>query len=1236
MRDTNGTFLIVVGLLLAPLTSLAEIRVEAIEDINEAPQTNFGLPSMNEDGDVVFWAKRKIGEDYVEGIFRGDAAGINEVFVQNDNWKNPGKLPFIYSSGDIYFLALDLSNGGPHLIKYPDLTEIHIPFNREYPEGFVAVTSSLEYVLGTPTTGPLYFADNPIDTSDRNFFAEIFDWQTETQNPGFTLLPNGDLFFAYLKDGSFDTHIRKVSNPRFVEDESFMQVDISEAGTFENVNSLGAADGLVYVNGYSNSAHAIYSASQGNLFVEVAESDFFSLGEGVAVGPGGKLVFNGEYADEENGVFFRGLFSGAGTPDGKIVSEEDRFNINEGDFQGEWRFHRINDQFGAYSVNSDGRVVFQAEIESVDGSREAWGIFSTTGVESTIMPDDPEAIEGHHWTNANGGVFGVASNWSDYDENEIADDIPTNTDTAVFALPSTYTVTLGQDQSVGDLIVSGDDTYLTINPDSHSLTMTDDLFIGYQDQDDATLELSGPSFEVFDRVILGEDGKGHLKIANPFGLEVDVLQLKSAGSSVEIARPEGDGDDSEHFLTIRNHLIQEAGTLVVEDSGRRGLSLLSHLGFHSSMTAGDVYWSIHSGATGIIRNGGVADHIKLALTVGDSTSNQEAFEAPPASLIIAGGRTTGNTGLPFQASFLLGLEGSVTVGSSVPGNVHVSNGGSFGYYFFSGEPFALGSWDIHIGSPAPGELLVEGVHPDAPADDDVNRSSVLADSFVINGYAADPSIFLPEHSSSVTVRDGGIATGVRFILYSERSGLFVDGGSGSVPSEIRIEEELGIRGGVVEASNGAEITFNRMMNITSDRSGRMIVNGGASVSGPLEPAAGEISNIVFTADEPGSTQMLTVSGVDSTGTSSFFEYNGNGPGLFLTSTHPDATALAAVSGGARLHTESFLKIGSPGKGHLLVYGVDPEFSKRAKVSTDIIVLGGLEEEIGRLDIEDGGLVEARLAYVSEGSLLNVGPSVTTTDAELVCSDSLIIGNDPELQEEPRTDGAVVSLTGGHIYAINEVLVQEYGRVEGTGFITAGDVTNHGYMAPGLSPGTLEIDGNFTQGPSGVLEMEVFGEDPAEQDQLIVRGDVQLDGAVQIVFVNHAPLQGESIPLLEVSGDYSESDELDIEILGLKPGFEASLEINDGMASLTAMSDGALLSAEDPAQMLRPRLTANESVTLTFFGLAGVVYRIDASSDLEEWVEATQLVGENNILRHVAAIDGSDPHQFYRVTAIAVQ
>jgi len=76
-----------------------------------------------------------------------------------------------------------------------------------------------------------------------------------------------------------------------------------------------------------------------------------------------------------------------------------------------------------------------------------------------------------------------------------------------------------------------------------------------------------------------------------------------------------------------------------------------------------------------------------------------------------------------------------------------------------------------------------------------------------------------------------------------------------------------------------------------------------------------------------------------------------------------------------------------------------------------------------------------------------------------------------------------------------------GSLVGNGTI-AGTVDNHAVVAPGASPGTLTINGDYVQAPDGTLDIQLGGTTAGtEYDRLIVSGTVTLDGTLNVSTIN---------------------------------------------------------------------------------------------------------------------------------------
>ncbi|MBI2752995.1 MAG: filamentous hemagglutinin N-terminal domain-containing protein [Betaproteobacteria bacterium] len=94
-----------------------------------------------------------------------------------------------------------------------------------------------------------------------------------------------------------------------------------------------------------------------------------------------------------------------------------------------------------------------------------------------------------------------------------------------------------------------------------------------------------------------------------------------------------------------------------------------------------------------------------------------------------------------------------------------------------------------------------------------------------------------------------------------------------------------------------------------------------------------------------------------------------------------------------------------------------------------------------------------------------------------------------------------------------------GTLSGGGTI-AGNVNNSaGTVAPGASPGILTINGNYVQGPSGTLDMQIGGTTAGtEYDLLIVTGSASLDGTLNTTLINgFVPAAGSTFTLVQSGG-----------------------------------------------------------------------------------------------------------------------
>ena len=120
---------------------------------------------------------------------------------------------------------------------------------------------------------------------------------------------------------------------------------------------------------------------------------------------------------------------------------------------------------------------------------------------------------------------------------------------------------------------------------------------------------------------------------------------------------------------------------------------------------------------------------------------------------------------------------------------------------------------------------------------------------------------------------------------------------------------------------------------------------------------------------------------------------------------------------------------------------------------------------------------------------------------------------------PMTGNVAAGQTLRIVGSVNVGTLTSAGRITGGGKIN-GSVENSGVVAPGESPGTLTVTGNYVQATGGRLEIEVAGTGAGQYDTLAVGGSANLDGTLALIptggFENSAAI-GDTIPFLTYGG-----------------------------------------------------------------------------------------------------------------------
>lgn len=215
-----------------------------------------------------------------------------------------------------------------------------------------------------------------------------------------------------------------------------------------------------------------------------------------------------------------------------------------------------------------------------------------------------------------------------------------------------------------------------------------------------------------------------------------------------------------------------------------------------------------------------------------------------------------------------------------------------------------------------------------------------------------------------------------------------------------------------------------------------------------------------------------------------------------------------------------------------------------------------------------------------------------------------------------------------------------GDLGGTGAIN-GKVVNGGEFVPGLSPGSITINGDYTQTETGSLQIELGGLDPSfDYDQLLVNGmaafesgatinitliDPNPDDAVDEIFV---PLTGDvftflvadeiTLPAGTTLADY-------ISFANLPTGVELEFQLNEvnGMTEVALVADSTLTPPVGPRITIHPKVTTSTAGDIATFSVTA-----DGATDLAyQWrlngVDLPDAITSTYTLPSVQALHAGD-------------
>lgn len=316
--------------------------------------------------------------------------------------------------------------------------------------------------------------------------------------------------------------------------------------------------------------------------------------------------------------------------------------------------------------------------------------------------------------------------------------------------------------------------------------------------------------------------------------------------------------------------------------------------------------------------------------------------------------------------------------------------------------------------------------------------------------------------------------------------------------------------GAVAASGGVAL----------DTSGALAVNNALNSAGPISLTTSTAgSNISF-------ANGITVDAASLTIDTSAANANAtidNGTVTFNTPVTVGANVTTQISGTALLingQWQNFGALSLSGPGQFALSGTSSLANRAGGVITDT--------STSTLPIAFTDTA-ANKSFVNEGTFnKNAGSNATQAITVGIDNNGVLNLNSGTLQANvfPLNNGVVQVATAATL-STGGAAFTNAGTIRGTGTIDLGGatLTNSGLVAPGLSPGTLVINGDYTQTPSGTLAIEIGGLNQGiNYDLLQVTGTANLDGTLNVThFGGFAPPSDSSYAIMtfaSATGDFA--------------------------------------------------------------------------------------------------------------------
>ncbi|MFN0164076.1 MAG: PEP-CTERM sorting domain-containing protein [Burkholderiales bacterium] len=487
----------------------------------------------------------------------------------------------------------------------------------------------------------------------------------------------------------------------------------------------------------------------------------------------------------------------------------------------------------------------------------------------------------------------------------------------------------------------------------------------------------------------------------------------------------------------------------------------------------------------IAADGSAGLRLNFATTAGSFINTSGVLEVRNGSIMIFdAGRFEGGTlrGTTADAR-LAGSVAATLVGTIIEGTLTLTNGNGIG----------IGGDLVNTGTLS---LASAGFFTDLRVNEDA--------SIVGNG-----SILLVTNNGNNRIY--AAADGLRLTLGSDQT--IAGAGQLGVNNLLRVTNQGTI---AAEGSTGLRLNFASAAGSFINTGGLLEVRGGSV----LDFASGrfEGGTLRGTGIDPGLAGSVGATLVDTTIEGALTLRNGNGVSLAGTITNQGTLTMSSAGFFTDLRMTADTTLTGNGSilmssnGNNRIYGATG--AERVTVGAGQTVAGSGQIGVNQLRITNEGTIIANqpvgLTINPTGSeaLINRGTLRVETGSSMTVTGSNIVQDD------------LTAKTLVHGTLTVPVLDLQAGLVGGTGRIIGALNNSGGTVAPGASPGTLIIQGNYTQGENGTLALEIDGPvQGVQHDWLSITGNASLNGALTLAF-GYTPTVGTSYIVLTTGGTRS--------------------------------------------------------------------------------------------------------------------